>query len=238
MSRLYLIRHGQAGPRDDYDRLSSLGEEQVRRLGRHLVDHGVEFATAHVGRLSRQRRTAEAVRNEYARAGLPFPDLIENALWDEFDLGNVYHELAGPLGEDDPRFKQEFNDMMTAIENGDGDVHRNHNYCDIAIVRAWTAGRYPYSGESWLDFRVRLAKPRQALTAFGSGENVAVFTSATPVGVWMGDALGLAEREIWRLAGATYNSGISTFRVAEDDLRVFSFNNLPHLPDATMWSFR
>lgn len=238
MSRLYLIRHGQAGPRDDYDRLSSLGEEQVRCLGRHLAEHRVEFAAAYVGRLARQRRTAEAVRDEYVRAGLPFPDLVENSLWDEFDLGGVYGELAGPLGEDDPRFKQEFDDMMAAIESGDGDVHRNHNYCDIAIVRAWTAARYSYSGESWLDFRARLAKPREALTTFGSGENVAVFTSATPVGVWMGDALGLAEREIWRLAGATYNSGISTFRVADDDLRVFSFNNVPHLPDPKMWSFR
>ncbi len=238
MSRMYLIRHGQAGPRDDYDRLSSLGEEQVRCLGRHLAEHRVEFAAAHVGRLTRQRRTAEAVREEYARAGLPFPDLVEDSLWDEFDLGSVYAELAGPLGEDDPRFKQEFEDMVAAIESGDGDVHRNHNYCDITVVRAWTAGRYSYSGESWLDFRARLAKPREALSAFGSGENVAVFTSATPVGVWMGDALGLAEREIWRLAGATYNSGISTFRVADDDLRVFSFNNVPHLPDPKMWSFR
>ena len=76
------------------------------------------------------------------------------------------------------------------------------------------------------------------MTRFGSRENLAVFTSATPIGVWMGDALALAEREIWRLAGTTYNSGISTFRVAEDDLRVFIFNSLPHLSDAAMWSFR
>ena len=238
MSRLYLIRHGQAGPRDDYDRLSTLGEEQARRLGRHLADHDVEFTAAHVGRLTRQRRTAEAVRDEYAQAGLPFPDLNENPHWDEFDLGKVYDELAGPLREDDPRFRQEFDAMMAAIESGDGDVHRNHSYCDIAVVRAWTAERYPYSGESWMDFRARLAKPREALNVFGSGENIAVFTSATPIGVWMGDALSLAEREIWRLAGATYNSGISTFRVADDDLRVFSFNSLPHLPDPSMWSFR
>ena len=238
MSRLYLIRHGQAGPRDDYDRLSALGEMQSRLLGRYLVSHGVHFAAAYVGRLSRQRRTAEAVRDEYERAGRAFPDLIEDRLWDEFDLGDVYRELAGPLSEDDPRFRQEFDAMMAAIENGDGEIHRNHNYCDIAIVRAWTTSRYPYSGESWFDFRARIAKPRQALTRFGSRENLAVFTSATPIGIWMGDALSLTEPEIWRLAGATYNSGISTFRVAEDDLRVFIFNSLPHLGDASMWSFR
>ncbi len=238
MSRLYLIRHGQAGPRHDYDRLSDLGEQQSKSLGRYLVSLQVEFTAAYVGRLSRQRCTAEAVRAEYRAVELPFPDLIEEPLWDEFDLGHVYQELAAPLSDDDPRFQQEFAEMMEAIENGDADVHRNHNYCDIAIVRAWTAGRYTYSGESWQAFRKRVAKPKQQLAKFSSGENVAVFTSATPIGVWMGEALGLEDREIWRLAGATYNSGLSTLRVADDGLRLFTFNALPHLPDTDTWSFR
>ena len=238
MSRLYLIRHGQAGPRHDYDRLSPLGEQQSQSLGRYLVSLNVEFAAAYVGRLARQRRTAEVVQAEYQNAGLSFPDLIEEPLWDEFDLGHVYQELAAPLGQDDPRFQQEFTAMMTAIENGDAEVHRNHNYCDIAIVRAWTAGRYTYSGESWRAFRERIAKPKRTLATFSSGQNVAVFTSATPIGVWMGEALGLDEREIWRLAGASYNSGISTFRIAGDGLRLFSFNALPHLLDSALWSFR
>jgi broad specificity phosphatase PhoE len=238
VSRLYLIRHGQAGPRHDYDRLSDLGEQQSRSLGRYLVSLKVEFTAAYVGRLARQRSTAEAVRAEYRVAGLPFPDLVEDPLWDEFDLGHVYEKLAAPLGEDDPRFRQEFADMMAAIENGDADVHRNHNYCDIAIVRAWTAGRYAYSGESWQAFRERIARPKQHFARFTSGENVAVFTSATPIGVWMGEALGLEDREIWRLAGATYNSGVSTLRVADDGLRLFTFNALPHLPNTDTWSFR
>jgi len=238
LSRLYLVRHGQAGPRDDYDRLSDLGEAQARSLGRYLVSLKVEFSAAYVGRLARQRLTGEAVQAEYQKAGLPFPDLTVEPLWDEFDLGRVYQELADPLGRDDPRFRREFAEMMAAIRNGDADVHRNHNYCDIAIVRAWTADLYSYSGESWTTFRERIARPKQHLAGFTSGENVAVFTSATPIGVWMGDALGLEEREIWRLAGATYNSGLSTLRVGDDSLRLFTFNALPHLPDPNMWSFR
>ncbi|MDA1314472.1 MAG: histidine phosphatase family protein [Acidobacteria bacterium] len=238
MSRVYLMRHGQAGPRHDYDRLSVLGEQQSRALGRYLVSLKVEFVAAYVGRLDRQRRTAQAVQAEYQSAGLPFPELVEEPLWDEFDLGHVYQELSDPLGQDDPRFRQEFAGMMAAIESGDSAVHRSHNYCDIAIVRAWTAGRYSYSGESWQAFRERVSLPKQRLARFTSGENVAVFTSATPIGVWMGEALGLRDREIWRLAGATYNSGLSTVRVADDELRLFTFNALPHLPDTALWSFR
>ena len=114
MSRLYLIRHGQAGPRHDYDRLSALGEQQAQSLGRYLVSLKIEFAAAYVGRLARQRRTAEAVQAEFQATGFPFPDLVEEPLWDEFDLDHVYQELAAPLGLDDPRFQQEFAAMTAA----------------------------------------------------------------------------------------------------------------------------
>ncbi len=34
---VYIIRHAQAGPRHDYDKLSDLGRDQARRLGRPRV---------------------------------------------------------------------------------------------------------------------------------------------------------------------------------------------------------
>ena len=37
LSAVYLIRHGQAGPRNDYDRLSDLGQRQAELLGAKLV---------------------------------------------------------------------------------------------------------------------------------------------------------------------------------------------------------
>jgi broad specificity phosphatase PhoE len=238
VSQLYLIRHGQAGPRHRYDTLSELGQAQCRRLGEHLAASRMEFTAAYVGTLARQRLTAEIVRDVYIEAGLPFPELTEDPLWDEFDLGAVYEALAGPLGEDDPRFRIEFEQMMAAISNGDHEVHRNHNYCDIAIVRAWTEDRYAYKGESWRDFRSRTTTPIGKLSDFRSGERIAVFTSATPIGVWMGEALQLSEREIWRLAGATYNSGVTTLRIATEELRLFTFNGIAHLPDPSHWTFR
>ena len=238
MSRLYLIRHGQAGPRHQYDALSELGHRQVRLLGEHLAAQRTEFTAVFIGGLERQKSTTAAVAEAYREAAVPFPEIIEEPLWDEFDLGAVYQALAHPLGNDDPKFKTEYEEMMRLIENGDDAVHRNHNYCDIAVVRAWIEEKYPYVGESWQEFRSRAAAPLKKLLGYGPGEKIAIFTSATPIGVWMGQALKLADRQIWRLAGATYNSGLTTLRVAEDDLRVFSFNALPHLPDPAMWSFR
>ena len=238
MSRLYLIRHGQAGPRHRYDALSDLGRRQARLLGEYLAHQPTEFTAVFSGGLERQKSTASVVERAYKDAGVAFPRVTDEPLWDEFDLGAVYQALAHPLGNDDPKFKAEYAEMMRLIENGDEEVHRNHNYCDIAVVRAWTEKKYPYEGESWEEFRRRATTPLEKLLRYGPGEKIAVFTSATPIGVWMGQALKLADRQMWRLAGATYNSGLTTLRVAEDDLRVFSFNALPHLPDPSTWSFR
>ena len=238
MSRLYLIRHGQAGPRHDYDGLSALGRRQAHLLGEYLAAQRTEFTAVFTGTLERQKSTAAALAEAYEDAAVPFPEITEDPLWDEFDLGAIYRALAHPLCKDDPKFKAEYHKMIRLIEDGDDAVHRNHNYCDIAVVRAWTEARYPYEGESWQEFRHRTTTPLEKLLEYGPGEKIAILTSATPIGVWMGQALKLADRQIWRLAGATYNSGLTSLRVAEDDLRVFSFNALPHLPDPDMWSFR
>ena len=238
MSQLFLVRHGQAGPRHAYDTLSELGERQSRLLGEHLVASGVRFDRVVTGLLIRQRRTAQGVREAFEGAGLPFPEIEENSLWNEFDLGAVYEQLSEPLSHDDPEFARLYAEMVRDMQDEHAAVHRVHNYCDIAMVRAWVEDAYRYDGESWLEFRTRIHDAIDSVNSGGSGEKVAVFTSATPVGISVGRALGLADEQIWRVAGASYNSGLTTLRIAADDLRLFSFNGLPHLPDSDMWSFR
>ena len=65
-----------------------------------------------------------------------------------------------------------------------------------------------------------------------------VFTSATPVGICTGHALGLDDTGLWRLAGVAYNSGVSTLRVTADERRLFGFNSVSHLQDPQAWTFR
>ena len=60
MSTLTLVRHAQATPFDTVtDRLSSLGEEQSRRLGEYWRAHGVTHNEVYTGTLVRHLRTAE-----------------------------------------------------------------------------------------------------------------------------------------------------------------------------------
>jgi broad specificity phosphatase PhoE len=237
VSAVYLIRHAQAGPRNQYDRLSDLGRDQARCLGAYLASRPVAFHAVYSGGLDRQRRTAEAVATAYAEAGVPFPEIQIDPRWDEFDLGEVYRALAGPLSHDDAEFAREYSEMMRLIDDETHALHRNHNYCDIAIIRAWVAQRYPYPGESWQAFRSRVTEPLETLARHESGQKVAVFTSATPISLCVGRALGLDDQNIWRIAGVAYNTGITTLRVSSEESRVFTFNGVPHL-DENMRTFR
>src|SRR5262249_27850537 len=110
--------------------------------------------------------------------------------------------------------------------------------CDMEVVRAWIEERYPFDGESWRAFHERVAQCLEPLAAHGSGEAVAVFTSATPIAVWVGMALGVADGKRMALAGVLYNSSITTLRLRAGELTLFSFNSVPHLPDPRLRTFR
>jgi broad specificity phosphatase PhoE len=238
VSALYLIRHGQAGPRHRYDALSELGQRQAAALGEHLAANKTHFQTVITGGLERQQRTAERVLRAYAQSGEPAPELVVDRRWDEFDLARVFEELGPKLARDDSDFARSYEQMLDEMQDEHAAVHRVHNPCDIAIVTAWVEGRYQYGGESWIEFRSRILEAVDSLEGQEPGRKTAVFTSATPVGIAVAHALGLDEQQLWRLAGVAYNTSITTLRHSRDELRLFSFNGLPHLTDATMWSFR
>ena len=238
MSRLYLMRHGQAGPRFNYDALSDLGRTQSRLLGEYLAGQKLVFAAIYSGALSRQQETACQVREVYWRAGLAAPEVVVDPRWNEFDLGGVYQDLAPVLSAEDPEFERDYKEMTRAMPDQGAAVHRSTTRCDVAVIRAWVEGRHPHAGESWPAFRERVTECLQTLAEYRSGETVAVFTSATPIAVWVGLALGLADGKLLRLAGVSYNSGITTLRMHQRELTLFGFNSIPHLPDPCWRSFR
>ncbi len=230
MSLVYLIRHGQAGTRDHYDTLSELGRRQARLLGEYLAGEKLHFKAAFSGGMARQNETGRQVLEAYARAGLPFPLIAEDAGWREFDLDHVYRALAPRLCETDAKFRQEYEAMMAEVRESRGDadavVHRRWSPCDIQVVDAWIRGRFAYDGESWDGFRRRVAS---ASVRNGVEGNVIVFTSATPTAVWAGRGLEIEDERLLRIAGVLYNASITTLRVKEGQVRLFSLNGVPHL---------
>jgi broad specificity phosphatase PhoE len=239
VSWLYLVRHGQAGTRIDYDALSELGVDQSRRLGKHLQHQKLELKRMVSGGMKRQLETARIVETMFRAGGLEPPALEIDPAWNEFDLDAVYREVAPQLAADDPEFREHMAQMELVLEDPAHPVHRKWTPGDIAVIRAWMDGRYKVeSTEKWVTFQGRIGGAFERLIAQAGRGNVMIFTSATPVGIAMSRVLGLPPRDAMRLAGALLNSAVSTVRHRPGDLSLFNFNTVSHLPDPRLHTFR
>jgi len=233
LSTVYLVRHGQAGTRDAYDSLSELGKQQSRLMGEYFVSHGIRFAAAYAGTLRRQQETAKEICQAFADANTQFPAINADPGWDEFDLGRVYSEIAPLLGAEDSEFRREYEEMSAqaraSADDHGASVHRKWHPGDTKVVKAWISGRYTYGGESWHQFRERVAACRLRMQDALRQENIVVFTSATPVSIWVGLSLEIFDERVMRLAGALYNASYTVLRLREGQLRLLAFNAIPHL---------
>lgn len=238
MSSLYLIRHGQAGTRGHYDALSDLGHRQAYRLGQYLASQRISFRALIAGGLNRQRQTAEEVWRAYREAGVAIPDIASEPGWNEFDMTGVFSEFAPLLCEADPQFKQDYEELLRKLEDQHSPIHQAWTDCDTKAMQAWMDGRYPCRTESWAAFRERVLSARRSLSAQAPGDTVAVFTSAAPIAIWTAAALGAPDGHVMRLAGVMYNSAVTTMRLRDEDLMLFSFNGVPHLDEAKLRTFR
>jgi broad specificity phosphatase PhoE len=242
VSRIYLVRHGQAGTREAYDSLSDLGRRQARLLGEYFVSEKIHFRSAYSGALVRQQETACEVSAVYAEAGVSFPEIVREPGWNEFDLTHVYRALAPRLCAEDPEFERQYQELLTqartAAEQPEASVNRRWLPCDVKVVEAWTQGRHAYDGETWQAFRERVIGCRLNLQPAERDQNIAVFTSATPIGIWTALAMEIHDERAMRLAGVLLNASCTVLRLHDDELRLHSFNAIPHLCEPGLRTYR
>jgi hypothetical protein len=68
--------------------------------------------------------------------------------------------------------------------------------------------------------------------------NVAVFTSATPIGVSAAKTVEIADGRAMWLAAVMFNASFTTLRVHRDEVRLFTLNAIPHLGAGDLRTFR
>ena len=233
MSRVYLVRHGQAGTRKAYDALSELGRRQARLLGEYFVSEKIHFAAAYSGALLRQQETACEVSAVYREAGVCFPEIVREPGWNEFDLTHVYRALAPQLCAEDPEFEREYQELVAqaraAAEQPEASVNRRWLPCDVqggggvdhggGMLMMAKAGRHFASGS-------RMAAKLEPVER---DANIVVFTSATPIGIWTALAMEIHDARAMRLAGVLHNASCTVMRLHQGQLRLHSFNAIPHL---------
>lgn len=228
MQEIYLIRHGQAGLRDDYDRLSNLGQTQCGLLAAWFAAQGVTFDLVLSGALRRQQETAAAL------GGSPVID----PAWNEFDLDAVYASVGPQLAAVDEEFRLAHAGILEESKDPAHPVHREWKSCDIKLIEAWVAGRFDVSCESWPQFLGRIRAAAQALNLQPAVRRIALVTSATPIGIATGSLFEASERKYLELAGALHNSSFTILRRRPSGLALTAFNHTPHLPEEKLRTLR
>ncbi|MBA3972838.1 MAG: hypothetical protein C0504_01315 [Candidatus Solibacter sp.] len=226
MPTLTLIRHGQAGTRDDYDRLSETGMEQARLLGLWLGQREPAFDSVFSGSLERQRQTAAIAMNGVR-------EVRQNPDWNEFDMDGVFEAIVPLLQEADAGFRQRYAAIESEIARGGESIHREWRPADGEVMVAWLKSRFgEIAGvESWEAFRERVKRALKSVADMEAEAKVCVFTSALPAAICIAESLGLEQPRILSLAGTSYNTGITVLRIASGQPELVSFNSASHLPD-------
>lgn len=231
MTYIYFMRHAQAGSRDNYDVLSELGQQQARRLGEYFLAQEVEFGAVYSGGMRRQRETAEIACDVLARSGISAPSVTTDLRWDEFSLISVYRALAKRMMKENGDFARDIAEMNQIIARDPHTTGGAVGRCDQAVIRAWIENRYPdYEGEPWSAFRARVQECAAGFCTNNESEKaIAVFTSATPIAIIAGAALGLTDEKLLSILGVIYNTSVTVMRARNGELRLFTFNATPHL---------
>lgn len=239
MSMIYLIRHGQAGSRDNYDVLSELGQQQSHLLGNHLAEQRVSFDAIVSGVLNRQQQTAHIVAECLGESSASVPGLVIDERWNEFSLLNVYRGLAPRLIAESEGFARDYEQMQSDLIADPHATRGAAGRCDRQVIEAWMENRYPdYGGQSWEDFCARAHGSFGDLAARSPEDNVAIFTSATPIAIWVGAALALSNERMLRLMAVLYNSSLTMLKIRSGEPLLLSFNATPHLIDSSHKTFR
>jgi len=218
MSSLTLIRHGQATAFQRDGRLTPLGESQARKLAEFWLQHGAGFDDVHSGTLARQVQTEQVVAGCFRAAGAPWPEAARDAAWNEYDASGIVTAPAVPFGSEGYRGFQSMYE---------------------ANMLRWLDGGAPSEGaEPFAAFRDRVSGAIRRLMAGPSGRRVAVFTSGGPIGFTVNFAVRGPDRNFLELNWRVRNCSLTEFVFSQDRITLDSFNQISHLEEATLRTYR
>jgi broad specificity phosphatase PhoE len=239
MSRLLLVRHGQASFLErNYDKLSPKGEEQSRILGEYWAGLGMQFDRVFSGPRVRQRETARIVGQVYKSKGRPWPEPEVLPAFDEFQAELVIERSLPALIEADDGIRgmhQAFKEASTRPQQ-----FKTFQAIFEVVIGRWAEGGIPLDGiEPWAEFCTRVQRGLAQLASNGHrGQQIAIFSSGGPVGVAMQRALGLTTEATLKTAWMVRNCAYNEFLFSGSRFSVNSYNATPHFTDPDLITHR
>lgn len=219
MSRIFLVRHGQASwGAENYDALSELGHRQAAATGAWLAGQGVVPARLISGELVRQRDSLTEVVTAAGWAG----SSESGQAWDEYD----HLAVLGALPADDPAY----------AAGAHVDERRAFDAVYAAALRRWVLGEGDYP-ETYAAFTARATGALESLTAALAPKEDAVAVTSGGVISAIGAHLLDGGPRVWdRLQRTVANASVTQVRVGARGIHLMSFNEASHLGE--LWSAR
>ncbi len=207
MPHITLVRHGQANTeaRDEvsYDKLSKLGHQQARWLGKHFEDSGEQYQRVYAGTMQRHLETAQGMgASRFGDVGID-PRLNEFAY---FSLSQLMWEQHGLIVPND---REGFVRHMPQV------------------LGAWERGEIEGAPESYVHFFSRVS---DVMSEISSGQGRAlVVTSGGLIGTVLRQTLSL-DLEGWsQMCLAIQNTSVHRWQMVLGRAMLVHFNGTPHL---------
>ena len=239
MALLTLVRHGQASfLKENYDKLSELGERQARVLGEHWIRTKTTFDQVYYGPASRHLRTGEIVADLYGKAGLPWPDPVVVPDVDEYaGIAVVRTFLPGLLETHEEIRALEAEYRQTEEQSA---VLRIYDKIFARITRMWVDEElHSPDLESWKNFCCRIERGIHTIrNGAGDSKRIVVFTSGGVIAASVRLALDLAPQRTLEMSWTSRNASYTELVFTPERIWLSSFNNHPHLEDEELLTYR
>jgi broad specificity phosphatase PhoE len=219
VGEIVLVRHGQASfEGDNYDRLSGIGAQQARILGRYFSDRNIMFHHAVCGDMVRHVESLDGILEPMEAT--PAPTRSVHSGLNEYD----FRTLVSRFIEYQPG-----NELVTALSKDGSDKKAYYRLLRL-VLRTWSRDELARCGESWSEFVERVVAARLAIEAAATkGRRVLVVASGGSISSIIGQVLGLSPDKIFDLNLQVYNTSISRLFVGSSKASLASFNEIPHL---------
>jgi broad specificity phosphatase PhoE len=182
--------------------------------------------------------TARIVGEEYKKTGLPWPDLQLMQEFDEYKGEWVMEASLDSLVESSPQMRELQQAFLSA--NSVPEKHKTFQRLFEVVIGKWVSGEIEVEHvEPWPEFCARVKRGlAQVCAGNGGQENVAIFSSGGPIGVTVQHALELSPENTLKVAWMARNCSFSEFLFSGQRFTLSSFNELPHLDDPGLVTYR
>jgi broad specificity phosphatase PhoE len=213
MTELFLVRHGQASfGAKNYDKLSPLGHQQSQWLGDYFSERQFHFRQVWSGSLVRHQETVQGILSGLENKLIPSIDDSFNE-FDFHSIGRAYLRLFP---------KETLSHTATP-----SDFYRLLK----KAMRAWSQNELELTEiqESWAAFQARVAHSIELIKSSEKQGPVLVVSSGGAIAMLISTVLGLNALQVIELNMQIRNSSFSHFYFNQHNIRLSSFNNVPHL---------